>query len=244
MSSETYEPVDLTKPWRGRAWTQLLAAVLGVLPLYSGLIILQLRSERQITMQGFTLYLAVISPLSIVVALLLLRFLCGEKPGDLNLRPGKLSTDLLAVLVLSVATIIASVTSTYILGELLPEASSNTSVADLFAELAGSPGQLLLFAGPLLLLGATSEEVTRVFLLSRLWKGWPTIPAKLVSIVVSASLFGLIHLYQGTVSASWTAIYGLMMALTYLRFGRALPLILAHYLTNALQVIVFALVAR
>jgi len=34
------------------------------------------------------------------------------------------------------------------------------------------------------------------------------------------------------------SIFGLIMALYYLRFGRVAPLILAHYLTNALQVIV------
>jgi hypothetical protein len=34
------------------------------------------------------------------------------------------------------------------------------------------------------------------------------------------------------------------MALYYLRFGRAVPLILAHYLTNAFQVVFFAVLAR
>jgi len=93
-------------------------------------------------------------------------------------------------------------------------------------------------------LGAASEEVIRVFLLSRLWKAWPSNTGKLVGVVISACLFGLVHLYQGPVSATWTAIFGLIMALYYLRFGRVLPLILAHYLTNALQVVVFALTVR
>jgi membrane protease YdiL (CAAX protease family) len=243
MSSTQNEPSKRFKPWQSKAWTQLLAVVLGVLPLYSSLIILQLRSDQPISIQGFTLYLAVIAPLGIVIALLLLRFLCGENPRDLNLRPGKLSSDLLAVLVLSLVIIVASVISTHFLSELLPESPSSTSVTDLFVELAGNPGLLALFAGPLFLLGAASEEVIRVFLLSRLWKVWPSTPAKLVAIVISACLFGLVHLYQGPVSASWTAIFGLIMALYYLRFGRAVPLILAHYLTNALQVVVFAVLA-
>jgi membrane protease YdiL (CAAX protease family) len=176
--------------------------------------------------------------------LLLLRFLCGENPRDLNLRPGKLSLDLLAVLVLSLVIIVVSVISTHFLSELLPESPSNTSVTNLFRELAGNPGLLILFAGPLFFLGAASEEIVRVFLLSRLWKVWPSTPAKLVAVLISACLFGLIHLYQGPVNATWTAIFGLIMALYYLWFGRAVPLILAHYLTNAFQVIVFALLAR
>jgi membrane protease YdiL (CAAX protease family) len=244
MSSTKSEPSELSKPWQSRPWIQLLAVVLGVLPLYSGLIILQLRSEQQLSIQAFIFYLAVIAPLAIVIALLLLRFLCGENPQDLNLRPGKLALDFLAVLVLSLVTIVVSVISTYFLSELLPESPSNTSVTNLFVELAGNPGLLVLFAGPLFFLGAASEEVIRIFLLSRLWKVWPANTVKLLAVAISACLFGLIHLYQGPVSATWTAIYGLIMALYYLRFGRAVPLILAHYLTNALQVVVFAVAAR
>jgi membrane protease YdiL (CAAX protease family) len=244
MPSTQDESTDVSKSWQGKAWIQLAAVVLGVLPLYSSLIVLELRSEQTISIQGFILYLAVISPLGIVIVLLLLRFLCGESPQDLNLKPGKLSSDLLAVLILSLVVIAASVISTYFLSELLPESASSRSVTNLFAELAGNPGLLILFAGPLFLLGATSEEMIRVFLLSRLWKVWPSVPAKVVSIMISASLFGLIHLYQGPVSATWTGIFGLIMAIYYLRFGRTVPLILAHYLTNALQIILFALLAR
>lgn len=99
MSSTRDELSRGPKSWQGSAWVQLLAAILGVFPLYSSLIILQLISDRSVSIQGFTLYLTVIAPLGIVIALLLLRFLCGEHPRDLNLRPGKLSRDLLAVFV-------------------------------------------------------------------------------------------------------------------------------------------------
>ena len=244
MSSRDNKLTEPSKPWQGKAWTQLLAAMLGVVPLYSVLITFQLRSDHQLSIQSFIIYLAVIAPLAIVIALLLLRFLCGENPRDLSLRPGKLSSDLLAVLVLSLVIIVANVISTYFLSELFPGSGSNTSVKNLFVELVSKPSLLVLFVGPLLILGAISEEVIRVFLLSRLWKVWPSKTGKVLAIVISACLFGLIHLYQGPVSAAWTAIFGLIMALYYLRFGRVVPLILAHYLTNALQVLVFAVLAR
>lgn len=243
MTSVHNEPPKSSKPWQVKTWTQLLAVALGVLPLYLGLIILQYQSEYQLTIRAFTLYLVVIAPLAMVIALLLLRFLCGENPRGLNLKPGRLSSDLLAGLVLSLVIIVANVLSTYFLSELLPESPANNSVTNLFVELAGNPGLLILFVGLLLLLGAASEEVIRVFLLSRLWKVWPSTVGKLVSAVISACLFGLIHLYQGPVSAAWIAIFGLIMALYYLRFGRVLPMIFSHYLTNALQVILFALLA-
>jgi membrane protease YdiL (CAAX protease family) len=244
MSRTRSKPFERPKPWQGKAWVQLLAVALGVLPLYAGLIVLQLQSEQPISIQGFTLYLAVIAPLGIVIALLLLRFLCGENPRDLNLKAGRLSSDLLAVLVLSLLIIAASVISTGLLSELLPESPSDTSVTNLFMGLAGNPGLLALFLGLLLFLGAASEEVIRAFLLSRLWKVWPSSAGKWIAVVISAGLFGLIHLYQGPVSAAWIAIFGLIMALYYLRFGRVVPLVLAHYLTNALQVVVFAVRTR
>jgi membrane protease YdiL (CAAX protease family) len=244
MSSTQSEPSELSKPWQIRAWIQLLAGVIGVLPLYSSLIIYQLRRDQPISVQAFIFYLAVISPLAIVIALLLLRFLCGENPRDFNLRPGKLSSDLLAALILSPVILVANVISTYFLSELLPDSASDTSVRNLFVELASNPGLLVLFVGLLLLLGAASEEIVRVFLLSRLWKVWPSTTGKLVAVVISACLFGLIHVYRGPVSVAWTAVFGLIAALYYLRFGRAVPLVLAHYVTNAFQVVVFAVLAR
>lgn len=244
MSRAQSEPFELSRTWQGKVWIQVLAAVLGVLPLYSSLIIYQLRRGQPPSLQGFIFYLAVISPLAIVIALLLLRFLCGENPRDLNLRRGKLSSDLLAALILFPVILVANVVSNYLLLELLPESASSTSIKDLFMEVTSKPGLLVLFVGPLMLLGAASEELIRVFLLSRLWKAWPSTMGKLVFVIISACLFGLIHVYRGPVHVAWTAFFGLIMALYYLRFGRVLPLILAHYVTNAIQVVIVALLAR
>ena len=244
MSSVHNEPSVLSKPWQGNKWIQLLAAATGVLPLYSTLIIYQLRRGQPPSVQGFIFYLAVISPLAIVIALLLLRFICGENHRALNLRPGKLSSDLLAALILSPLILVANVVSIYFLSELYPAAASNTSIKELFVEVASNPTLLVFFAGPLIFLGAVSEELIRVFLLSRLWKVWPSTMGKLVAVVISACLFGLIHFYQGPVHIAWATIFGLIMAFYYYRFGRVAPLILAHYATNTLQVIVVAVLSR
>lgn len=225
--------------WNRQKSVQLLAAAIGVIPLYSSLIVSQLRRGQPPSTQGFILYLAVISPLAIVVALLLLRFLCEERPQDLNLRPGKLSSDFMATLLLAASTLIANVVSNSILSELLP-GSSNTGVRGLFLEMTRTPKSLAVFAGPLILLGATSEELIRAFLLSRLWKVWASHVGKVLAVLISACLFGLIHVYRGPLHVAWTGIYGLIMGLYYLRFGRLVPLVLAHYVTNALQILVVA----
>jgi membrane protease YdiL (CAAX protease family) len=238
------EPPEPSKPSQCNAWIQLLAVVAGVLPLYSSLIIYQLRRGQSFSIHGFIFYLAVISPLAILIVFLLLRFLCGENHRCLNLRPGNLSSDLRAALILSPVILVANVVSNYFLSELFQDSSSSTSIRDLFVEVAGNPGLLVLFVGPLVFLGAASEELIRVFLLSRLWKVWPSAIGKLVAVVISACLFGLIHLYRGPVHVAWTAIFGLITAVYYLRFGRVVPLILAHYVTNALQVIAITALAR
>ena len=225
------------------AWIHIAAVTLGVLPIYLGLIMLQRLSDNALSMHSFILYLAVICPLSLVIVWLLLRFLCGEKFRELDLKPGKLSSDLLAALGLSVVILVANVIASQSLSGMFPESPANTSVRNLFMELAGNLQLLILFVG-LIFLGAASEEIIRVFLLSRLWKVWPSTVGKLLTVFISAALFGFIHLYQGPAGAVWTAIFGIIMAFTYLRFGRIFPLILSHYLTNTLQLIVFAVLAR
>lgn len=212
--------------------------MIGVLPLYAGMIVHHFRSEQPLSTRAFVIYLAVISPLAIAVALLVLRFLCREHPRDLNLRRGGAPSDLLAGLILSVVILVANVVSNQVLSQLLPNPPTDTSVRDLFVKLAGNRGLAILFLGLLIPLGAASEEVIRVFLLSRLWKVWASITGRLVAVFISACLFGLIHGYRGPAGVAWTAVFGLIMALYYLRFGRVAPLIIAHYATNALQVAV------
>lgn len=244
MFSTQGENPEIATPWQGRASTQLLAAALAVLPLYSGTIAYHLfRGIQPLSVRGAVFYLAVMAPLAIVVVLLLLWFACGESCHELNLRPGTLPKDVLAALLLCPVIIVANVVSNFFLQALLPDAAS-TSVRAIFVDMAGNPGSLVLFAGPLLFLGAASEELVRVFLLSRLRKVWPSPAGALVAVVLSAGLFGMIHLYRGAVHVASAAVFGTITALYYLRYGRVVPLMLAHYATNALQVTVVAATVR
>lgn len=227
------------RPPPGSRRSHLLAIALGPLPVYAILFGLDLLTDQPYTPGDYIFYLTGISIPIIVVLLLLLKTLCRESPGDLNLKPGRWTSDLLAALVLSVVTLAANILANELVAQVLP-APSNTSILNLFAWLSGSPARLALFLGLLLWIGVAQEELTRVFLLSRLWKVWPSTTAKWLSILVAAALFGLSHYYQGPTRIVWTGLYGLIMGLYYLRFGRVAPMIISHYLTNALQVVVFA----
>lgn len=201
---------------------------------FSGLL-----SEQPYSPGEFIFYTTVISIPIIVVLLLLLRYLCGETPRDLNLKPGTWTSDLLAAGVLSLVTLAANVLSNSLLAEVLP-APPNTDVINLFRWLSQDPAMLALFLGVFLWLGVAQEELTRVFLLSRLWKVWPSGSIRWGAVLLSAILFGLAHAWQGPTRIGWASIYGLIMGLYYLRYGRVAPMIVSHYFTNALQVVVFA----
>ncbi len=230
----------LTKPWQSGAWVRLLAVALGPLPVYALLSAKSFLSEQPYSPRDFVLYSTVISAPIIIVLLLLLRYLCGEKPRELNLKPGKWTSDVLAAGILSVVTLAANIVSTGLVSGLLP-APPNIGVSNLFRWLHQNPGMLALFLGVLLWIGVAQEELTRVFLLSRLWKVWPSPSIKWGTVLFAASLFGISHAWQGPTRIVCAGVYGLIMGTYYLRFGRVAPMIISHYATNALQVVVFAL---
>jgi membrane protease YdiL (CAAX protease family) len=120
----------------------------------------------------------------------------------------------------------------------------------------GIPGLALYFAGralgitvdvvptnlaahwwtiPVLLLsalrsGVTEEVIVVAYLYARLkdlgWKTWP--------IILSAALLrGTYHLYQGFGAFIGNAVMGVVFGWLYMRFGRILPLVIAHFLMDA-----------
>lgn len=240
--SSTENQSNNSGPLQNKSWIQPAAALTGVL-LYLGIIIFHLLRKEPLTFNAFLIYLAVIAPALILIVFLLMRFLCGENLSGLNLKPGKFSSDLIPAVILSPIILIVNVISRPLLSELFPEGVTDYSVRNLMTVITDNTGLLILFLGVLILIGAASEEIVRVFLLSRFWKAWPSLPGKLIGVFISACLFGLIHIYQGPAGAAGAGLIGLLMAFYYLRFGRLVPLILAHYFTNSFQVILFALAA-
>jgi len=131
-----------------------------------------------------------------------------------------------------------------LIGRVLPS-QPQSGLDDVFAGLARDPWRLALFLGPGLALGAAGfEELTRVFFLSRWWKIAPGPAWRWLGVLISAGLFGLAHLYQGPAGMANTAFSGLILAVVYLRFGRVWPLIISHYLHDALQIALIVYLMR
>lgn len=87
---------------------------------------------------------------------------------------------------------------------------------------------------------ALLEEVLVVaWLLDRLDRlGW-AVPA---AIAASALLRGAYHLYQGPAMAAGNVVMGVVFALAYRRWGRVMPLVVAHTLLDVVSFVGYALI--
>jgi len=95
---------------------------------------------------------------------------------------------------------------------------------------------LILFA----IENAILEEVLLAYLLSRLdrlgWKPWP-------AVALAAVLRGSYHLYQGFGAFLGNAVMGVLFGRLYQRWGRALPMIIAHALIDSVAFVGWVLLA-
>ena len=235
---------DLRKPWQKATWVQLLAIAIGVLPSYVPTIMVQLQNDQPLSMKGAFLYSTVLGGTMIIVMLLLLRYLCGERIRDLNQREGKWWKDILVGIGLSALTLASLILLSNPIYSMFPS-EPQSGMGDFFSEMVQSPWLFALVMGPVLIIGAgVFEELTRVFLLSRFWNISSNTVWKWMAVILSAVLFGLIHTYQGPAGVIMTGISGLIMATYYLFFGRVTSMMVAHYLHDALQIAMIYIMAN
>lgn len=225
---------DLRKPWQRTRRTQALAILFGYIPPL--MVFISQLFGGPVTAQGYMIYAMGYTLVVIAVLLLLLWYLCGEKPNVLNLRPGKWWRDLLGGIVLVMLTLSVKFIFDPIIANYFHRASGvESGMVGLANTLADNPWLAAFFLGPGVIFVAGSEELTRVFFITR----WMKISSSKVwlgvGIFLSAFLFGLNHIAQGYAGVISVALNGLIMVLWYLRFGRIFHLIVAHYLYDVLQ---------
>ena len=174
--------------------------------------------------------------LSIGLVYLLKRYFLGEKISQLNSGDGRLLTDILLGLALTVVYFVLFFVARYTLSDILAF-SPNRELLGLMLDMRESPLLVLLWFGPVLWIGiALYEEVLRTFILTELWsvsrrKLWVA-----MVIVMCALFMGLLHWSQGPYGIVTIAIKSTVIGIVYYRFGRLFPLVLAHALYDGLQV--------
>jgi membrane protease YdiL (CAAX protease family) len=216
-------------------WVQLLAIAIGILPGYIPTIMAQSQNDQPLSVKDIFLYTTVLGGIMIIVMLLLLRYLCGERIRDLNRNPGKWWKDVLAGIGLTILMFAVRIVLENPINSIFPR-ELNNGLGNFFEEMIRDPWLFVLVMGPVLIIGAgIFEELTRVFLLTRLWNINSSKTWSWIGIILSVVLFGLIHSYQGPAGIISTGVSGFIWAVYYYNYGRIIPLILSHYLFDAIQ---------
>ena len=227
------------QPWQRHPITQILAVVAVCVPLYVFALWSHL-GHQKITLRELFLYPLLLGGGNVVLALLVYRFICGERIASLNLKGGKWFADVLAGILLAAIFLGLLVLQQVVQSRWLPRAAGPPpqTLITLFQGIANNPLLLAIWLGPVAWLGvAAFEELSRVFMLNRLWVIWPQSFVRWLILVISACLFGLIHGYQGPVSVVAIALQGFFYGWYYMRFGRVWPMIIGHALYDSFQVI-------
>jgi len=234
------------RPWQSHPITQILAVSFVCLPPYGFAIWAQL-SQRTITLRELFLFPLLLGGGCVLVTLLVYRFVCGERIGSLNLKPARWHTDLIGGILLAAFLLGLLVVQQVVQSSWFPRSGSPPpeELVTLFNGIANDPLLLAVWLGPVAWFGvATFEELTRVFLLNRLWTVWPGPLGRWLVIGFSAVLFGMAHIYQGPANAVAIALQGVLYAWYYQRFGRVWPMIIGHALYDSIQVIQVVIACR
>jgi len=239
-------PSNLSKkPWLHQGQFASVSVLLVIVLIYVALILFHINQNRPYSLDDIFFYTLVIASPIAGGLLLLLRIVCGEHFNDLNHKPARWWLDVLFGIGLSISTMAVSIIFGQIFDQILPGAAHENLDRASFALLASDSWRLALFLGPCMMLGiAGFEELLRVLLLSRWWRIASGIAWRWLGILIAALLAGLAHLYQGPGGVMTSAIIGLILAIAYLRAGRVWPLIIAHYLHDSLQIMLFVYLLR
>lgn len=224
---------NIQRPWQKNNWVQWLAAAIGVLP-YMISSLFPTQGDQTLDVRSIILSIVIWGSI-IVVILLLLRFLCGERLRDLNLRAGTWWEDILAGIGLATLTTTILLFTSEAISRLYP-VQRDYVVRDLFNEVFQNPWLFALWLGPGILSAAgLGEELVRAFVLTRLWKLSSNTAWRWITVVFYAVLFGLGHIYQGAPGMIMAGVASFVLSAYYLRFGRLIVLIIGHYLHDVVQ---------
>jgi membrane protease YdiL (CAAX protease family) len=227
------------KPWQYYPATQVAAVAVVYLPVYLFALATHL-SGRAVGLTELLLYPLLVGGGAILVILLLLKFVCGEGIACLNFKPGRRLSDIAAGIMLAIVLLLLFAAQQSIVARWFPRPSELLSQQQLtlFTGLARNPVLVAIWLGPVVWIGVAGfEEISRVFMLNRFRAVWNGRAARWLLVLLSAFLFGLVHIYQAPANVIAIGLQGLVYGWYYLTFGRVWPMIIAHGLYDSVQVV-------
>lgn len=176
---------------------------------------------------------ALLFGISTILIVTLLLYLTKEKFKDLGFIRQNILKQLRIGFLFGVLIFIADTFLISPLVELLlPETSAaGVEMGKLFANIYYLPVWIFI----VLFKGGFSEELWRIFTLTRFEKCWGKF-GLLFALTLSSVIFGIGHLYQGVAGLVSTSIIGLLYALVYLRRRLALEAVFAHAIFDLIAI--------
>jgi len=216
--------------------SSLVALALGLVPPYSFVVFMRATQGRLFTLHEMILYPLVVGTAGLAAILALHRFLCRRPLAALNERPGSWRKDWPTGLALAALFVAFSFAVQPVLTRLVAP-PRNPEAMTLIVGLIEHPLLMLVWFGPVLWIGVAGfEEVSRVFVITRLTAIRAGRSGRIAAVLISTALFGLAHYYQGPFGVITTGAMGLFSATLYVWQGRIWPLIVGHALYDAWSV--------
>ncbi len=173
---------------------------------------------------------------SIGVLYYLKRFLLKEDLSDFNSKPAKWYTDLVWGIALTIIYFALFYLSRITLTDIL-KFEPNLEMLGLMLSMREKPLLLILWFGPVLWIGiALYEELIKVFLLTTMWNLSRNAVWIFSVIVITSTIFGLVHWNQGPYGIVTIAIKSFVSCVFFYKQRRLMPLVYAHVLYDGLQV--------
>jgi membrane protease YdiL (CAAX protease family) len=225
-------------PEKPNTLRNIIVVIVGIVPFYVYLLWTQMTRGEQYTLSDMLVYPLVIGGSMIIMLLVLYSRYCRKPLRLLNRREGKWWKDILTGIILAVFMLVLFFFQQKTINPLFPQKPPPHAIIELLTGLVRNPVLLAVWLGPVVWIGiAVFEELQRVFLLDLLWDVSSGAFVKWIVLIISAVLFGLGHMYQGTASMIGIFFQGILLGIFYLKFGRIWPMIIAHGLYDSLQVI-------
>lgn len=233
--ADTYTKTPIVNQ-RKPAWVQILALVLAIVPYYGVTFYIQVTNKGPVPPWTMTKYISISGCTGIIIILLVMNYLCKERVAAFNLKPGKWWVDIIYGIALYAALFIFFMVCAPILARLFPGMALPEMMVPLFNEMAVNPLLLLLWVGPIIWISVgIFEELSRTFILNRLWIVWPGKLGRWVVILIQMMIVTLVHTYHGPPGTVLVAGMCIIFGAFYLWRGRIWPMIIAHALYDTTQ---------
>jgi membrane protease YdiL (CAAX protease family) len=227
-----------------KSFRNILAISIAILPINTIVIWYRLTQAENFSTLGMTVYPLIFGGGTVILILLLNKYLLKASFKEtFNSDKGIWYWDILIAIGLTAIYFTLFFFTRATIYRWIPSHNPpNTELINTLIDLANSPLLMVIWFGPVLWVGiALFEELSRTFMLKALWninekKGW-----HIITIFLTSTLIGFVHLYQGTAGIISIGLQSIIICFYFYKHRRLLPLVISHGLYDGAQFLFFIL---